>query len=85
MATQDEINYGQQRINFELNEVDKKVVKTLQTIMEIFKKLKDCPPVAHDLQDVDFAAIDGILSKAYTASERVADIKPPGCAGPYPP
>jgi len=82
--TQDEINHGQRRINFELCEVDMNVIETLKMIVETLKKVKALPPLTHDLQSVDLNQIEATLSKAYNTSKKVADIKPPGCEDPYP-
>jgi hypothetical protein len=82
--TQDEINHGQRRINFELCEVDMSVIETLKMIVEILKKVRALPPLTHDLQDLDFNKIEAAISKAYNTSKKVADIKPPGCEAPYP-
>lgn len=82
--TQDEINQGQRRINFELCEVDMNVIEALKMIVETLKKVQALPPLTHDLQNIDFNKIEAALSKAYNTSKEVADIKPPGCEGPYP-
>ena len=82
--TQDEINHGQRRINFELCEVDKNVIETLKMIVEVLKKIKALPPLTRDLQSIDFNKIEAALSKADDTSKTVADIKPPGCEGRYP-
>jgi DNA topoisomerase VI subunit B len=84
IVTQDEINYGQARINFELCEVDINVIETLKMIVDALKKIKALPPLTHDLQSIDLNKLEASLSKAYNISKKVADIKPPGCEGPYP-
>ena len=77
-------NYGQARINFELNEVDKEVLKTLRVIVEALQELKDLPELTRALGAIDFAAICTALTDAETRSTAVANIRPPGCE-PYPP
>jgi len=84
IVTQDEINHGQRRINFELCEVDFNVIESLKMIVETLKKVQALPPLSHDLQSIDFNKIEAALSKASNISKKVADIKPPGCEGPYP-
>ena len=79
-----EFNYGQARINFELNEVDKEVLKTLRVIVEALQKLKELPDLTRTLGAIDFATICTALTDAETRSEKVASIRPPGCE-PYPP
>ena len=81
---QKDVNYGQTRINFELNEIDKDVVETLKAMVQILKKLKTLPSLTHDLNQIDFSKIDAAISDADQRSQKVADIRPPGCEGPYP-
>lgn len=81
---QEKFNYGQARINFELNEVDKDVINALNLIVELLKKVKEIPQLKHDLKEIDFSTIDKALSDACKRSQEVASIKPPGCEGPYP-
>lgn len=82
MYTQEKINYNQARINYELVEVDKKVIETLKMITEFLKKVKELPPLANDLKHVDFRQMDDAIAKAHDTSNKVADIKPPGCEPP---
>ena len=83
--SQDQIQFNQARINYELVEVDKKVIETLKMIVEFLKKLKELPPLAKELQDMDFRAIEALIAKAHETAIKVADIKPPGCEPPtYP-
>lgn len=77
-------NYGQARINFELNEVDKDFVNTLKLIVEALKSIKALPQFTHELSAIDFGAIDKALTDAEERSKTVAEIRPPGCEGPYP-
>lgn len=82
--TQDEINAGQKRINYELNHVDKRVIWTLKDVIGILKTVVALPPIAAQLHGVDFSPLEVALDDAYKASKEVADIIPPGCQGPYP-
>lgn len=85
MDEQAKINYGQARINYELNKVDEEVIKTLQMFTDFLKQVKELPPLAHLLKDFDFSNIDAAIAKASDRSKKVADIKPPGCEPPtYP-
>lgn len=84
MDEQDAINYGQRRINYELCEVDARVIETLKMIVETLKTVKSLPPLTRDLQNVDISQMETAISKAHETSVKVADIKPPGCEGPYP-
>jgi len=81
---QKEFNYGQARINFELNEVDKRVIEALQVVVQILKQVKALPALRHDVQELDFSNIDRAISEAQQRTATVADIRPPGCEGPYP-
>ena len=81
---QKEFNYGQARINFLLNEVDKDVLKTLRVLVAALEKLKDRPEFASELGSINFSAICEALTDAETRSNTVASIRPPGCEGPYP-
>jgi RNA processing factor Prp31 len=81
---QKEFNYGQARINFELNEVDKRVIEALQVVVQILKQVKALPALRHDVQELDFSNIEKAISEACQRSATVADIRPPGCEGPYP-
>lgn len=80
---QKELSYGQARINFLLNEVDKDVLKTLRVLVAALEKLKDRPEFASELGSINFSAICDALTDAETRSETVASIRPPGCE-PYP-
>ncbi|HKG46067.1 MAG TPA: hypothetical protein VKB02_05040 [Pyrinomonadaceae bacterium] len=84
MYTQDEINQGQRRINYELVEVDKTIIETLEMIAEFLKKVKEIPPLATHLQHADFTKLDAAIAKAHKTNSKVADIKPPGCEAPPP-
>lgn len=81
---QKEFNYGQARINFELNEVDKDFVKALKVIVEALKTIKALPQFTHELRAIDFTEVEKALTDAEQRSKTVADIRPPGCEGPYP-
>ena len=80
-----EVNEGQARINYELNHVDFKVIDALKLTVQILKKIKDLPPLAHNTKDIDLTKIEETISQAEKQSGLVADIKPPGCLPPYPP
>jgi hypothetical protein len=81
---QKEFSYGQARINFELNAVDKDVLKTLRVLVEALEKLKNRPELTGELGAIDFTAICAALNDAENRSNTVASIRPPGCEGPYP-
>lgn len=80
--TQDQINGGQARINYELVEVDKKVIWALKDILGILKDVVKAPPVAAHLSAVDIKKMEDALQATYSAIMKVADIKPPGCEAP---
>ena len=84
MTYQKEFNYGQARINFELNQVDQDLLKTMRVIIEALEKLKGLPQLTQELGAIDFAAICDKLTDAENRSNTVASIRPPGCEGPYP-
>jgi hypothetical protein len=85
LTYQKEFNYGQARINFELNQVDKDFVKTLKVIVKALQTIKDLPQFTRELSAIDFSAICDALTDAENRSETVAGIRPPGCEGSYPP
>ena len=80
-----EVSDGQAKINYVLNHVDFKVIDALKLTIKILKRVKDLPPLAHDTKDIDFTAIEAVISEAEKHSGSVADIRPPGCLPPYPP
>lgn len=80
-----QVSDGQAQINYVLNHVDFKVIDALKLTVQILKKIKDLPPLAHDTKDIDFTKLEEALSQAEEKSGLVADIKPPGCLPPYPP
>jgi hypothetical protein len=82
--TQEQINEGQQRINYELNEVDKKLIEALRALVGIVRDQRTPPPSSPASRQTDFSLIDDALTVASTKSEDVADIDPPGCLGPGP-
>ena len=84
LTYQKEFSYGQARINFELNQVDKEVLTTLRVIVAALEKLKDRPELTSELGAIDFDAICDKLTDAENRSNTVASIRPPGCEGPYP-
>ena len=84
LTYQKEFSYGQARINFELNQVDKDFVEALKVIVEALEKLKDLPQFTDQLGAINFSAICEKLTDAETRSNTVASIRPPGCEGPYP-
>ena len=84
LTYQKEFNYGQARINFELNKVDIDVLETLRVIVAALEKLKDMPELTSALGAIDFNAICEKLTDAEKRSNEVASIRPPGCEGPYP-
>ena len=76
---QKEFNFGQARINFQLNEVDKDFIKTLKVIVAALKTIKDLPQFTQELSAIDFNTICEALTDAETRSTNVAGIRPPGC------
>ena len=84
LTYQKEFNYGQARINYELNAVDNELLKTLRVIVAALEKLKGRPELAPELGAIDFTAICAALTDAEARNAKVADIRPPGCEGPYP-
>lgn len=84
LSYQKEFNYGQARINYELNAVDNEVLRTLRVIIAALENLKDRPELTSVLGAIDFGAICTKLTEAENRSATVATIRPPGCEGPYP-
>lgn len=71
------INRGQRRINYELNQVDKKLADALKALRDAVARLPGGP-----LPEI--ATATQAISEAEEISATVADIIPPGCAGPIP-
>ena len=82
--SQDEINKGQRRINYELCEVDSKLLEALNALLCLLKEPRTPPQISQGLRQADFSTVEAAISAATDISEKVADIKPPGCEGPYP-
>ncbi|HEV8428363.1 MAG TPA: hypothetical protein VGQ41_10725 [Pyrinomonadaceae bacterium] len=82
--TQDQINEGQKRINYELNEVDKKLIEALRSLVGILSDQRTPPASTPGSRQMDFSTVEAALSEASTSSDEVADIDPPGCLGPGP-
>lgn len=83
--SQDQINYGQARINFELCAVDSKVIDILKEVVETLKAAAASPSATGPLKRMDFSRLDALLEEASMANHQVAEIKPPGCEPPPPP
>lgn len=84
LTYQKEFNYGQARINFQLNEVDKDFVNALKMIMAALEKIKNIPEFTQQLSAIDLDAICKAVTDAENKSNTVASIKPPGCEPTYP-
>ena len=70
--SQQAINRGQRQINFALTVVDEKLAKALGA-------LRDALARTPGLARVDFDLVDEAIADVYNTSNKVADIKPPGC------
>lgn len=66
------INRGQRQINYALTVVDQQLVNAL-------KALKNAIAASPAGREIEFAAVDRAINEVIEVSERVADIKPPGC------
>ena len=82
--TIEDITYGQARINYELVKVDETIITGLNALVEILKTLKAERSASHGAKEMDLSNVEEILKKASEISEKVAEIKPPGCEAPYP-
>ena len=58
---------GQAQINYVLNHVDMNLIEALKFTLEFLKKVKDLPPLMHDLKGIDFTKIDEELSLAFVS------------------
>jgi hypothetical protein len=70
--SQQAINRGQRQINFALTVVDEKLAKALGA-------LRDAIAQTPGLGRADFDLVDEAIADVYNTSNKVADIKPPGC------
>ncbi len=82
VVTQAQINYGQRQVNYCLTEIDLKVIEVLKTLVETLKTLTTHQSEPVRIKDLDFSSIEAAVEKAHEISERVADIRPPGCEDP---
>jgi hypothetical protein len=73
-SKQKAINKGQREINGALCYVDWHVIKALYNLVNV---------MAEKLPQLDLTQVRKELRKAYYASERVADIDPPGCGDDF--
>ena len=80
---QKEFAYGQAKINFSLNEVDRDFIKALRVIAAALERIKDLSQFTNELSAIDFNAICDALADAETRCNALATIRPPGCE-PYP-
>ena len=71
---QDEINYGQRRINYELIQADLHLIEALRNIVALIKIVT---PSA-GLRGLDFSSTEIAIAKADEIVRRIADIRPPG-------
>jgi hypothetical protein len=70
--SQQAINRGQRQINFALTVVDEKLAKALAA-------LRDAIAATPGMARIDFEVVDEAITDVYNTSNKVADIKPPGC------
>ena len=82
--TQQQINHGQARLNYQLCVVDFQVIETLKGVLDIVKAIAAVPAIAPHLDGVDFGKMEAAIADAYKTNVRVPDIKPPGCEPPPP-
>jgi hypothetical protein len=71
--THDEIHEGQKKVNGQLCRVDWRLIQALRVAHEIFASLR--PHVRPELLD----ELKTVIDAADYISDRVADIRPPGC------
>ncbi len=81
--SQEEINKGQRRINYELCEVDTKLIEAMKALLCVLKEPRTPAQTSQGLRPADFSTVEAVLSEATRINDEVADIKPPGCLGPY--
>lgn len=72
--SQQAINRGQQRINYELNAVDR-------SIAEALKALKDAIAATPAGDRLNFDAFNTALSEVEETTKKIPGIFPPGCKG----
>ncbi|HET6975067.1 MAG TPA: hypothetical protein VFI24_02005 [Pyrinomonadaceae bacterium] len=82
--SQEDINKGQRRINYELVRVDDKLIDVVRMLVELLKQTKALHPPTAGARILTVETIENALKEAYEISAKVADIKPPGCEAPYP-
>ena len=70
--SQSAINNGQRKINFALTVVDVKLVEAIEALRDAVAAL----PAAHNMK---VEALNKAIEDVYLTSQKVADIKPPGC------
>ena len=78
--TPDEINNGQRQINYELVQIDRKIIETLNALIDILKSahgLSLDPRAASRLAQIDLNSLETAISRACSVNE-VGAINPPG-------
>jgi hypothetical protein len=69
---QSAINYGQQRINYEL-------VATANKLADVLEKLEKAIKTLPDGAKINFTEVNDAIKAARENADMVADIRPPGC------
>jgi hypothetical protein len=72
--------FNQARINYELVQVNRKVIEALNTLVKLLQEDRS----AHGLGKVDLTGFEALITKAGQIATDVASIDPPGCQGPPP-
>ena len=70
--SQQAINRGQQRLNYEFTVVDRMLAGAVQALRDA---IAGSPAGAH----IDFDAVDEAIAEVYEATEEIPGIFPPGC------
>ncbi len=80
---QQAFNKGQAQINYQLVEVNKKLIEAINTLVAILTALRDDRSSPHQLRQMDLTQVVAAVTEATEINEMVAGIDPPGC-DPYP-
>lgn len=72
--SQNRINRGQQRINYLITDVDRKIVDALKQLSDAVGKLAD--------NKVDVGPVNNAIKEVSAATDKIAGEFPPGCTEP---
>lgn len=80
---QKKFNKGQAQINYQLVEVNEKLIESINGLVAILTALRDDRPTPPQLRQMNLGPVVAAIQEATEINNTVAGIDPPGCE-PYP-